>query len=57
MGNHYTGIFIDKDCYVNDVFDNMIMEVRTFSVEAVSQMFNSIINNMSNAGERIEYTQ
>lgn len=57
MGNHYTGIFIDKDCYVNDVFDNMIMEVRTFSVEAVSHMFNSIINNTSNAGERIEYQQ
>lgn len=57
MGNHYTGIFIDKDCYVNDVFDNMIMEVRTFSVESVSHMFNSIINNTSNAGERIEYLQ
>lgn len=55
MGNHYAGIFIDEGCYVNDVFDNVIMEVRAFSVEAVSHMFNSIINNTSNAGERNEY--
>ncbi|MCM1237720.1 MAG: right-handed parallel beta-helix repeat-containing protein, partial [Ruminococcus flavefaciens] len=27
MGNHNSGIFIDEGCYVNDVFDNMIMEV------------------------------
>lgn len=57
MGNHNTGIFIDKDCYVNDVFDNIIMEARTYSIEAVSHMFNSIINNTSNVTERNEYQQ
>lgn len=57
MGNHETGIFIDRDCYVNDVFDNMIMEVRTYSIETVSHMFNSIINNTSNSDERNEYQQ
>lgn len=48
-GNHYSGIFIDKGCYVNDVFDNIILGSQTFSVEAISDMFNSIINNTSNA--------
>lgn len=57
MGNHNTGIFIDKDCYVNDVFDNIIMEARTYSIEAVSHMFNSIINNTSNVAERNVYQQ
>jgi len=57
MGNHNVGIFVDEGCYVNDVFDNVIMEVKTFSIEAVSSMFNSIINNTSNASEWNAYQQ
>lgn len=54
-GNYYSGIFIDEGCYVNDVFDNIIMGVQAFSVETISSMFNSIVNNTSSIGERNEY--
>lgn len=54
-GNHYSGIFIDEGCYVNDVFDNVIMEPRAFAIEAISDMFNSIVNNTFNADIRNEY--
>lgn len=56
-GNHYAGVFIGADCYVNDVFDNVIMEPGEFAVEAVSTKFNSIVNNISNAGVRNEYEE
>lgn len=56
-GNHYSGVFIGADCYVNDVFDNIIMEPGEFAVEAVSTKFNSIVNNISNAGVRNEYEE
>lgn len=49
-GNHYSGVFIDEGCYVNDVFDNIIMGSQTFAIEAISDMFNSIVNNTSNSG-------
>jgi len=54
-GNHYSGVFIDEGCYINDVFDNEITGVQDYSVEAVSHMFNSIINNISESGVRNEY--
>lgn len=53
-GNHYSGVFIGEECYVNDVFDNIIMEPQMFAVEAISMKFNSIVNNVSNAGIRNE---
>lgn len=53
-GNHYSGIFIGEECYVNDVFDNVIMEPQMFAVEAISLKFNSIVNNISNSGIRNE---
>lgn len=56
-GNHYSGVFIGEDCYVNDIFDNVIMEPRMFAVEAISRKFNSIVNNISNAGIRNEYIE
>lgn len=55
-GNHYSGVFIDEGCYVNDVFDNIIMGSQTFAIEAISDMFNSIVNNTSNSRERNEYS-
>lgn len=54
-GNHYSGIFVGEECYVNDIFDNVIMEPQMFAVEAISKKFNSIVNNMSNVGIRNEY--
>lgn len=55
MGNHYTGVFIDERCYVNDVFDNIIMDARVYAVEAISDKFNSMINNICNTEVRNEY--
>lgn len=54
-GNHYSGVFIGENCYVNDVFDNVIMEPQMFAVEAISTKFNSIINNFSGSAIRNEY--
>lgn len=55
MGNHYSGIFVGEGCYANDIFDNIIMEPQMFAVEAISNKFNSIVNNLSNAGIRNDY--
>lgn len=54
-GNHYSGVFIGEDCYVNDVFDNIIMEPQVFAVESIGVKFNSILNNISNMNIRNEY--
>lgn len=54
-GTHYSGVFIGENCYVNDVFDNVIMEPQMFAVESISTKFNSIVNNISNVGNRNEY--
>ncbi len=54
-GDHYSGVFIGEECYVNDVFDNVIMEPQMFAIEAISLQFNSIVNNISNSGVRNEY--
>lgn len=54
-GNHYSGVFIGEGGYVNDVFDNVIMQAQMFSIEAVSTMFNSIVNNTADKDVRNEY--
>lgn len=54
-GNHYSGIFVGEDCYVNDIFDNVIMESQMFAIEAISHKFNSIVNNIYTSGIRNEY--
>jgi len=56
-GNHYSGIFVGADCYVNDIFDNVIMQPEAFAVEAISNKFNSIVNNLSDRDIRNEYQQ
>lgn len=53
-GNHYSGVFVGEDCYVNDIFDNIIMESQMFAIEAISKKFNSIVNNISNSKIRNE---
>lgn len=54
-GDHYSGIFIGDEGYVNDVLDNVIMESRMFAIEAISLRLNLIVNNISNADNHIEY--
>lgn len=56
-GNHYSGVFIGEGCYVNDVFDNVIMEPQMFAIEAISKKFNSIVNNISNSKIRNEFVE
>lgn len=54
-GDHYAGVYIAEACYVNDVFDNVIMEPQMYAVEALSKKFNSIVNNYSNSIVLNEY--
>lgn len=54
-GNHYSGIFVGQDGYVNDIFDNVIMQPKMFAVECLSVKFNSIVNNRSDRPIRNEY--
>jgi parallel beta-helix repeat protein len=54
-GNHYSGIFVGDEGYVNDIFDNVIMESQMFAIEDISLRFNSIVNNVSDADNRIEF--
>lgn len=56
-GNHYAGVFIGEGCYINDVFDNIIMDPQMYAVESVSAKFNSIVNNPSNFGIRNEWME
>lgn len=56
-GNHYAGVYIGEDCYMNDIFDNIIMDAKMFAVEAVSKKLNTIENNISNCGIRNEYQE
>lgn len=53
-GKHYSGIFVGEECYMNDIFDNIIMEPQMFAVEAVSKKNNNIVNNLSSAEIRNE---
>lgn len=46
-GKHYTGIFIDTDTFINDFFDNTIMDATHWSIECISDKFNSCVNNFS----------
>lgn len=54
-GNYCAGIFIDKECYINDVFDNVVMDSRNFGIEVISLKFNSIANNITNCGVYNEF--
>jgi len=45
-GHHYSGIFLGKDAFINDVFDNTIIGSQR-AIEIISSKFNSIINNYS----------
>lgn len=54
-GNHYSGIFIGEGCYINDVFDNIVMDAQFCGVEAISMKFNSILNNTTNCGVSIAF--
>ena len=44
-GAHFSGIFYGVDAYVNDSFDNVIMGATDWTVELLSDKFNSIVNN------------
>lgn len=47
-GHHYSGIFIGSDCYCNDLIDNVIMDCTMFSVENISEYYNSSVGNHTN---------
>ncbi|MDO4798462.1 MAG: right-handed parallel beta-helix repeat-containing protein [Coriobacteriales bacterium] len=43
-GDHYSGVFLGPDAYINDVFDNVIMDARN-GIELVSKKLNPQGNN------------
>lgn len=51
-GEHYAGIFIAEKCYINDFFDNVIMDATWWSMECLSDRFNSTANNLSGISSR-----
>jgi parallel beta-helix repeat protein len=51
-GVHYSGIFIAEECYINDIFDNTIMDSEMFSIESLTDKFNSSVNNLANKESR-----
>lgn len=46
-GKHFSGIYLGAEAYVNDCFDNVIMETER-PIECISQRHNSLINNWGN---------
>lgn len=51
-GEHYAGIFLAEECYINDFFDNVIMDPTWWSMECLSNRFNSTSGNISNVSSR-----
>ena len=44
-GTHYAGIFLSEGTYINDFFDNIIMDATHWAIESLTDQFNSIVNN------------
>lgn len=47
-GDYYVGIVLVEQCYCNDFFDNCIFGTTRYSIENLSILGNSSINNISN---------
>lgn len=51
-GKHYSGVFFDTETYCNDLFDNVIIDSENFSVECISNKFNSVVGNCTSGEMR-----
>ncbi len=51
-GAHYSGIFLAEESYLNDMFDNTILDAKHFSMECLSDKYNSSLNNYSDLPSR-----
>lgn len=51
-GEHYAGIFLAEEVYINDFFDNVILDATDWSMESLSQKHNSTLNNLSQIPSR-----
>ena len=51
-GEHYAGIFMAEECYINDFYDNVIMDAVFWSMESLSSRFNATSNNLSDISSR-----
>lgn len=47
-GAHYSGVFLAEESYINDIFDNIIMDSEVSSIECLSEKLNNNINNIAN---------
>ena len=51
-GEHYAGIFLAEECFINDIFDNTIIGPTNWSMECLSNRKNSTVNNYSTTTSR-----
>lgn len=51
-GAHYAGIFLSEGAYINDFFDNTIMDATHWAIECLSDRHNSFVNNHSGIESR-----
>lgn len=51
-GRHYAGVFLAEGVYMNDLFDNVIMDALNWSVECISREKNNTLNNLSQVPSR-----
>jgi len=51
-GKHYAGIFLAEEVYINDFFDNVILDATDWSMESLSLEYNSTLNNLSSIQSR-----
>lgn len=46
-GTHYAGVFLSEEAYINDIFDNTVMDATHWAIECLSERNNSFVNNYS----------
>lgn len=51
-GTHYAGIFLSEEAYINDFFDNTIMDATHWAIESLSDKHNSFVNNLTPLNSR-----
>lgn len=51
-GQHFSGIFLGEEAFMNDMFDNVIMGCSDWSIESLSGLHNSNANNLSDMPAR-----
>ena len=51
-GQHFAGVFLGENAFMNDVFDNTMMDGSDWAIESLSEKYNPTLNNMANRPTR-----